>query len=86
MAQSVFRSLWRSVPGRGKTCVPSRASPLAPGLNQPLGAGGFSLRLSDQDMKLTTHVLPVSWVRRQNYTVCPQSPLGVLKNCGAQTN
>jgi hypothetical protein len=20
------------------------------------------------------------------YTVCPQSPLGVLKNCGAQTN
>jgi hypothetical protein len=20
------------------------------------------------------------------YTVCPQSPFGVLKNCGAQTN
>jgi hypothetical protein len=23
---------------------------------------------------------------RLNSTVCPQSPLGVLKNCGAQTN
>jgi hypothetical protein len=22
----------------------------------------------------------------RSYTVCPQSPFGVLKNCGAETN
>jgi hypothetical protein len=26
------------------------------------------------------------WCERWNITVCPQSPFGVLKNCGAQTN
>jgi hypothetical protein len=24
--------------------------------------------------------------QNRGYTVCPQSPFGVLKNCGAQTN
>jgi hypothetical protein len=24
--------------------------------------------------------------KNNSYTVCPQSPFGVLKNCGAQTN
>jgi hypothetical protein len=29
-------------------------------------------------------LLNICW--RNGYTVCPQSPVGVLKNCGAQTN
>jgi hypothetical protein len=38
----------------------------------------------NQNLYLPSKLFPE--MNLQKYTVCPQSPIKVLKNCGAQTN